>query len=1116
MNIQILLLVAVAAVLYVMYHRKSQAFKVEAFKDTLQIGGVEAAQASAEPNTVVVVSSFTSNSLVKGWIIETIAPGVLSLCTLRKASSGIYTIIGESSYQATKVGKQVLDLEGLSRLPVQAGDFYGFRSIGKTIVREAVKDASLLVMSNSNKTLGVGSSLDNTSEIKGKTYAVTPVVQGIFIAPDDNKPGSHSNPAYSAQQIVEHYSANNLGLPKDGIYWIRFVQKIKDKDRTELYCNFSLRPGFGYALIGCAGIGNTWPNFDSGRYPFNPNFSHGSYDKYGRTGTYYMNWTTLDRSAISDNDLNKCKKGGYTYNVEGKYCGDKDGKRLKVKGGITEILLGTGNGKYWVVLDRETLSGSSDRTIVPIASSNNFKGECGPNKNVFIKAQSGEKGEPWINMGTNHACGGNYMFWGEDNVQANELFKNANEGVQVYIGGSYQPKEKNFRHNPSLHIAPGRKTGRSTYKEALNVCRSLGKKVCTKTQLEQAQDDGFGSISCGWTATGPDKQSLQTDRPISIDIWASSSGSDLNECTIQSKSTGQSDIFCCDAYEFNNFEYLDTDYKKATLWIIKLEQAFQKRYGITVPVATKLVVYGSGKGVSVQKISESAYDLVSHATGKAPSKWPQSMGANMDPYTATFNKTGCPNPDPSAIDWWKKQSDGAALGDMHTYCELNRNGKANLRQVNQCCGKGKTCKPANCTKQTALSKSSVPFCQIAKMPRASARAMFITPLPDFGINANHVWDGSDARGIVKYGASIKLYNDTAQQHLVTTNNPYHHLPGKHLPQVIGHSENSNNVWKVEPVQEGRANTSIANGDLVYLNNIHVTGRLAANSSLPTVNGSAPGDVLITVYMKNNNLTDCQWRVQSVDGGYWYTNSKIRLQHVNTGKVLSLTGGTHQTKLHNGTHIKTISGTTHYDHRSVWSTQVVTNANKGTKLQQCTVYLNKIARARQLTLEKGPSQAAALRSAQELVDQFDKECYDIPQEAYNKTIWKLYKEIRKQLKLLAKETGLYNNYHSKEVALTNNLKGQETLMNQKEAELQKFKARNCKPVRKCVDNVTESGSVNKICRELEPLLTKGIISDELIDKIKDLKQGDLNINDYDIRSHGNATKYVRNNDIDRCV
>lgn len=230
----------------------------------------------------------------------------------------------------------------------------------------------------------------------------------------------------------------------------------------------------------------------------------------------------------------------------------------------------------------------------------------------------------------------------------------------------------------------------------------------------------------------------------------------------------------------------------------------------------------------------------------------------------------------------------------------------------------------------------------------------------------------------------------------------------------------------------------------------------------------------------------------------------------------MTGGKHNSG--NGM-VNTAAAYTHYDHRSVFNTVLLHNAPTGTRIQKCVVYLNKIARARQLVNQNGPEAQGAADEAKRLVDQFDRECYEVPQSTYNKAIWRLYKEIRKQLKLLTQETGLYQTYHAKEVATLSKLEDQQKLMKSKQAELNKLKGRRCVPVKKCVDETgtdTNPANVNEVCGDLLPLINRGEVTDELINKIGELKRGNADVNDYDIRSHQYAHKYVHNKDIDSCV
>jgi hypothetical protein len=489
-----------------------------------------------------------------------------------------------------------------------------------------------------------------------------------------------------------------------------------------------------------------------------------------------------------------------------------------------------------------------------------------------------------------------------------------------------------------------RTPGKSAYKEAINVCRSLGKNVCIKPQMDSAQSDGFGEISGGWTETGPNRHSLYTVQPISVDVWESDDENTIKQRKVQPISNG---IYCC---EFQSFEYLDEDYKGAKSWIVNLEGEFQKRYHLAIPVDAKFIVYSqtSKLGLSVQKVDDSSYSPISHPNGDVPTGWPD--------------------------------------------------------------------------------KSAQVFCQIIGKPSNSVLATFLTTHGELGIKAGDNWDGNSKSNIVQYGSKIKFYNARSKKYLATNKTPYSHIPDQNMAQVVAREHSSSDIWTVEPVHTERTGV-ITSGDVLYLFNPHTNGRLAANITMDTVPGSALTDVLVTTYSNNNDLSDCQWRVQPVSGSYWYSDSSVRLQHVKTGKVLQIVNGT---KAESNT--VTIVLGSYYDHRSEWSTEVVKHGAGISKLQQCSMYLNQIARARQLAQNNGPDRDIAMASAHKLLGQFNRECHEISNQAYNKTMLKLYADIRKQLDLLMKETGLYNNYHRHEVTLHNNMKQHDAVIKKQQAKL----------------------------------------------------------------------------------
>ena len=74
----------------------------------------------------------------------------------------------------------------------------------------------------------------------------------------------------------------------------------------------------------------------------------------------------------------------------------------------------------------------------------------------------------------------------------------------------------------------------------------------------------------------------------------------------------------------------------------------------------------------------------------------------VDKYGLTLQATGCANARPDS-EWWKTQTDKIVLANMFSICKLARDGKANTRQIKQCCGTT-DCKPTSCTVQSQWAK----------------------------------------------------------------------------------------------------------------------------------------------------------------------------------------------------------------------------------------------------------------------------------------------------------------------------------------------------------------------------------------------------------------------------
>jgi len=74
----------------------------------------------------------------------------------------------------------------------------------------------------------------------------------------------------------------------------------------------------------------------------------------------------------------------------------------------------------------------------------------------------------------------------------------------------------------------------------------------------------------------------------------------------------------------------------------------------------------------------------------------------MEYLIATFQETGCPNPNPSngQLSWWHEQNQEKVLLDMFKICKANEGGHPNRAQRKECCGE-EDCSHIGCVKQDA-------------------------------------------------------------------------------------------------------------------------------------------------------------------------------------------------------------------------------------------------------------------------------------------------------------------------------------------------------------------------------------------------------------------------------
>lgn len=1050
------LILVIALVLYLVFRQVSQiggaSVPIAPIVPTVPITSAVPTKSPGE--IAVVCSQFRDGGYVSSWDFEASKPGMISLCVFVKSPAGVYSIADEVSHQITTAGKHTLS--GLRQMNINMGDFYGFRAnVG--IIEHMKGDRSSVTVSKPAKPLGVGSSLVDVAVIPGyyklacSVTAVHMCLKGL---------GSEQNPANNAIEILQHYKANERRAPANGIYWFKPVSQRGAKDSQDkvipvkCYCDFTVRPGHGYVLVGSMvvppGKLGAWcpPLFElSGG-----NYSIGKYDPYNRDGTYFMDWSVLDSASVANKSPMACREAGYHYNSEGKYCAGSTGlvgSRLPVSGSVTEIMIRTGDRQTWVViargdLDRTRRRGEEaevDRIIKPIALSRNLTGRelhVQGHKIILTKKASGP------DSGDITLCG-------------DPEWADKHGGIKVYVGGflSKDSDENAIRGNPSAHMAPGRDSGRSTYKEAQIMCQSKGQKVCSRRQLKQAEKDGFGSASCGWTSDGPNNKKKFTLKPMNVDLWAQDEQYDTH-CPVKDVYNGHSDIFCCDKFSFDGFDKLLPPWNKANVWILDHEQEFERIYGEAIPSGTTLTVHKTGAWLTTEKVTDSAYKFISQG------------GVNG------------------------ADGDSRGEGGVEFHTDMSRFG-------------------INMSKPSKPSKPSNRAVQAVKA------------VQDGGADAaDALWTGKNVSSdLMHFGAKIKLKSKEGI-YVLASRTPYPYIYRREYPQVFGYEHGDG--WEILPIDTGKSHGSINNGDIIALRNIRMDGMLSVNSSSDYGPRSNRG-YLVTVNHVDN--TDNHWRVHLLtngvaQAGFWKRGSSIRLQHLNTGKVLGLTGTTHKTKS-NGTVVSSLVAGSKFDDSSTWVAVVLTNTSN--HMNKCREYLHEIAKARELSKQDGPDSADAQKLTEKLVDEFDKNCYDVPRSAYSHTMWKLYRRIRKQLWALAKESGVYRGYHQKEVLLAKNLARQEDMIAAAQKKLEYLRHGRCKPVRQCVDSVYNEpvspvgpDGLDLGCKDLTPLLgeVKDGIDPSVLDKIKALVKKDVDINQFDIREHRDFNKYVKASDVESCL
>ena len=906
--------------------------------------------------------------------------------------------------------------------------------------------------------------------------------------------GSINNPARSAQHIIDDYSKKKLNYPPDGTYWIRVFDYLQPQ---QIYCNFSIRKGHGYMLVGSVTDQLNWLPANDPAMPLNPYFHYGLYQVDGKLGNYYRAWNDLDLNTILDTEPDKCQTFGYKYSTDGQFCGkqiNQSIQRLNLNGGISEFLFVTGNYKYWTVFPKIEIPGQVFaevwKKIPVIASSQNFEGTCDPNNSIFIVSRPKSPEDPWINAGDAHKCGNNYMFWGLNNYSAHQNFKNKNGGVQFYIGGPVTqvaagpvnqvagepnnfPQPQSFPHNPTHHLAPNKKTYESTYTEAQSVCSTMGKKICSKDELTIANRAGYSSCACGWTETMIGNQHW-VGYPTNMDQWINlNRGAEknvqggwcgipgINQCGLIDANKGiwdhpGADIYCCDRFDFNpNFDLLDPNYIQAKLWIGEIETLFNNMYGQLIPSPIDILVYGlEGFGIAVTKRGQS-YDLINNENGKAPQKL------------------------------------------------------ANIR------------------------------CQLPILiPYGlDRRAIFLSDLTQYEIMKGEIWPINTGKLLtLTFGSHIRLSNIFNNTLLTTQEINYYHIGSSKKTQIMGtHNEDNSSLWLIK-TQRGLGKIDlqgfgdekynfgqpIQNGSIIRLESILSTKNLHSNAIYQSPSGRQ--EIYLNQQGKFGDSND-HWKVELLQGSHWKTNTPFRLIHVNTNTVLYSDSTTYQPS--QNSNLKYIevaannsrgSGDTWKIHSYVLGQLIKDPCHEMTEnIKKINLQIQSINQQKPQNDTKLNQQLNDLLTQKKiLVNQYNIECRKLSIFEYKNNMNQKETEIQKVMDQYDLERKKLEQINSQWISLSqkqNNLDQQYQIS---EKQYQQLLRSHCLPVTTCLPpsgHLTIPSQCQHVMNQLDH--SKGIITNQIASQIENILVGQDDVTKYDIKDHPEFYKLIENSKIQAC-
>ena len=1021
--------------------------------------------------------------IITQWNLEAGALGETILQVYRPVTTdangnGSYRLIAEYNYTVKQLGINQIPLPQPSQISVQAGDFIGWRYPAAGTIKYKQGSGSVRWLYGNSP--GINQLL-SFAVGEPRVYAYAVIINISTAPPAKTDPiintneigGSPTNPARSAQQILDEYTKKGLNIPVDGTYWIRVYDYLPAQ---QIYCNFSTRKGSGYMLVASVTDQTNWLPATSPSLPLSPALSYGTYQIDGTPGNYYRPWSEIDLNTILDKEPDKCHNFGYNYNTDGQFCGlqiDEGMARLNINGGLTEFLFMTGNGKYWIVISRKDVPGQVTKEawkkIPSIDSSKNFEGDCNPNTFVYIISRPGVNEDPWINAGDAHKCGNNYMFWGMNNYNAYQEFKNKNGGIRLFVGGpvSTTTLPSKFPHNPTHHVAPNKTTYTSSYADAMSTCSALGKKVCSLEELTTANKAGYSSCACGWTSDKVDDK-YWVGYPTNIDTWVNlNRGADrsvkgaycgvpgMNRCGLIGPNEGiyghpGADIYCCDRFDFsNNFDLLDTDYLQATSWITEIESLFNSMYGQDIPSPIDFLAYGdNGFGVAVTKKGQ-VYDLINSEIGRAPTKLP------------------------------------------------------NIR------------------------------CQLPQLKPfgADRRAVFLNDIATFNIVKNQIWPLETGKiPVITYGSQIRLSNILNNMALTTQEINYYHPGSSQKTQVMGTQVDDNSsLWLIK-TQRGQGKldnqgygdekynfgTPVKNGDIIRLESALSSKNLHSDIAYRSPSGRQ--EVYLNEKGKLGNSND-HWKVELIDSQTWTVNTQFKLIHVNTNAVLFSDSTTYQPNPNTNLTYIEVSANSSRGPGDTWKIQAYNLGQPVVdKCKQLTHLINKLNLQIKSFEKNGssPQLNDLKQQKQKLIYDYNVECRRVSMYDYKRymaeqeaKIYKVEKAFEKETQKLEQITDQWNAMTQKQQNLEDQYKNNNQLYQQL--------LNKCRPVTNCVPEIGQGLQIPPQCQKIMNQLenSRGKITDDIAAEIKKMIIDSDNINNYKIQDHPDYYKLIENRKIKPC-